>query len=271
MNIVLLIATIMFMADALVVNTTQSMMSTLGLSNSTAVENVSMQKGGSLLDAIVDEANVTGMIFHNAADGTKLSDEGITVVRKRKDNSTMCLISRGKYDVDTVKPTCDNGDFEVHGRSCYPKCSLITKGKYPVRSGMTACSSVGCDPETEELWGGECVAKCSVLTDGVYPQRLSKRSCGLAKEDWHCGWYNEFACTSSKGWNFLNGCDGYYVSGNLKTCPYPRERFSYRSKYGRNSKKITRSCQDGEYMLKRMCYTIVPCPASDQPKSSSSN
>jgi len=105
-------------------------------------------------------------------------------------------------------PCRDDEELLNTTKLCYKKCSLLTDGKYPIRTTPWSCCSKrpclfnqrkdlgvcsgfsiaggmgsacphapGACLTNEELLGGNCYKKCGLLTGGLYPTRVGPASC----------------------------------------------------------------------------------------------
>eukprot|EP00930_Biecheleria_cincta_P038632 TRINITY_DN2653_c0_g1_i1.p1 TRINITY_DN2653_c0_g1~~TRINITY_DN2653_c0_g1_i1.p1 ORF type:complete len:287 (-),score=36.55 TRINITY_DN2653_c0_g1_i1:45-836(-) len=136
---------------------------------------------------------------------------------------------------------------EFFAGACYQNCSVLTQGRFPIRSSPNHCcrkepclfpsdldfegpfvcqgyavdykgdcprSPGKCAPD-EEMFGGMCFKTCNSLTNGGYPYRIS--STGCCRKDPPC-------------WNFwsdvkvdmgIGDCSGFSVGGSSSShgCP----------------------------------------------------
>lgn len=170
--------------------------------------------------------------------------------------SRTCVTIKGSVRI-TDQPLSCSPSQERYRRKCYPKCSDITKGAFPIRRGPSLCTRERCDDRVEELWNGKCFAKCSILNP-EFPIRTSASRCAKSG----CSKINVLTC--STGTPLRPFCGGNNVGGDLVSCPKRKDRRSIRARYGDGMKPRKHRCPTGFVYHHKFCYPMVPCEEDAQ-------
>lgn len=162
-------------------------------------------------------------------------------------SSTASATPTSINDLATPGQHCDKNEELLLG-VCYMNCSLLTQGRYPIRTAPNICCNKmpclspsqvdanGFMPGTGYIVGGKgagsyphgpggcagneeshlgmCYKKCSLLTNNEFPQRVMANTCCKASPCW-----NPFNLkTSGSG-----ACSGFGIGGGLsdeEKCPH---------------------------------------------------